>query len=185
VLDDTTRRHLLHVARRALLGAPAEADPPGIAPGSFGGVFVSLHRRHPHELRGCMGVLDSAGPLAAAVARAAVAAGKDPRFSPVSADEAADLDIEISVLPPLEEARAEDVQAGRHGVCVSRGERRALLLPQVAVERGWDRETLLAEACLKAGLPADAWRHAATRVEVFTAEVFGDRVDTAPAATPA
>lgn len=184
MLDAATRRHLLRVARDALVGAPAETGPSGSAPGSIGGVFVSLYRRHPHELRGCMGVLDSAGPLAATVARAAAAAGMDPRFSPVTADDA-DLDIEISVLSPLEDARADDVEVGRHGVCVSQHERRALLLPQVAVERGWDRETLLAEVCLKAELAADAWRDAATRIEVFTAEVFGDRVDTTPAATPA
>jgi uncharacterized protein len=59
-------------------------------------------------------------------------------------------------------------------VIVEHGRRRGLLLPQVATEHAWDVETFLHHACLKAGLPPDAWRHGA-RVAVFDAQVFGER----------
>jgi uncharacterized protein (TIGR00296 family) len=69
----------------------------------------------------------------------------------------------------------EDVEVGRHGLLLSQYGRRGLLLPQVPLEWGWDRETFLSETCRKAGLPPDAWQHGAT-IEAFTAEVFGDPV---------
>ena len=83
------------------------------------------------------------------------------------------MNIEISVLSEPRVVSPEQVEVGKHGLFISRGRRRGLLLPQVAVEWHWDRERFLAETCLKAGLPADAWRHGAT-VEAFTAEIFGE-----------
>jgi len=77
------------------------------------------------------------------------------------------------VLSPVFAIAASEVQVGRHGLLISSGSRRGLLLPQVAVEHEWDRETFLAQTCQKAGLPLDAWRRSAT-IEAFTAEVFGD-----------
>jgi len=76
-------------------------------------------------------------------------------------------------MSPLMEIPAEKVEVGKHGLLICEGPRRGLLLPQVAVEHGWDRETFLQHTCRKAGLPADAWRQGA-RIEVFTAEVFGE-----------
>ena len=101
------------------------------------------------------------------------AAFHDPRFLPVTAEEAPELQVEISVLSPLRPVAPQEVVVGRHGLVVSHGSRRGLLLPQVAVEQEWDATTFLEQTCLKAGLPADAWKQGAT-LQAFTAEVFGD-----------
>ncbi len=89
-------------------------------------------------------------------------------------EELRDAKLEISILSALSAARAEDVVLGQHGVVVTRGPRRGLLLPKVAVEQGWDRDKLLDETCAKAGLPPGAWAHDDTRLEIFTAEVFAE-----------
>ena len=104
---------------------------------------------------------------------ARAAALEDPRFPPVSEAELESLQLEISVLSPMFEIAPEDVVVGRHGLMVSYEGRRGLLLPQVAPEWGWDRETFLAQTCRKAGLAADLWKHGA-KLEAFTAEVFGE-----------
>jgi len=123
-----------------------------------------------------MGTLAADGPLEAAVARAAVAAGTgDPRFAPVEDDEIDLMEIEISVLSAMSElGSADHLEIGRHGLHVSREAHRGLLLPQVASEHGWDREQFLAQACLKADLPREAWRDPTTLVKTFTALVFRD-----------
>jgi AmmeMemoRadiSam system protein A len=177
-LIGTDERHrLLRLARRALEARVRREPPPPIERGGAldapSAAFVTLHMRG--ELRGCLGRLDPDQPLAATIAHlAAVVADSDPRFAPVSRDELPDVELEISVLT---EERAissiDEVEIGRHGVIVEQGNRRGLLLPQVAVEQGWDRETLLAHAARKAMLPPDAWRHGAS-VYVFEAEVFGE-----------
>ena len=87
--------------------------------------------------------------------------------------EAPHLEISLSVLSHLSPIRADEIEVGRHGLVVSVGPQRGLLLPQVPVECGWDRETFLAQTCRKAGLASDAWLKGAT-LEAFTAEVFGD-----------
>ena len=127
------------------------------------------------RLRGCIGTIENDEPLAEVVARcAADAATRDPRFSPLSLAELSDVRLEISVLTPFR--RVDDpaeTEVGRHGVMIEQGPNRALLLPQVAGEWGWDRETFLSQTCVKAGLPADAWRtHAA--VYTFEAQIFGE-----------
>jgi AmmeMemoRadiSam system protein A len=136
-------------------------------------VFVTL--RAGNELRGCIGILEPARPLAEAVAQcAAAAATEDPRFPPLSRDELGRVSIEISALAaPVPVSDPGQVVLGRHGLLVSRGRRRGVLLPQVPVEQGWDLATFLRETCLKAGLPPDAWRSGA-RLEAFGAEVFGE-----------
>ncbi len=136
-----------------------------------GRAFVTL-RRGP-ELRGCIGSLEARHPRWRAVALAArSAAHADPRFEPVAPEEMDDMSVEVSLLEdPRRAASPEEVVPGRHGVIVSLGGRRGLLLPQVAEEYGWTRETLLEQACIKAGLPTDAWRKGA-RIEVFGAQVF-------------
>lgn len=138
------------------------------------GAFVTLKKRG--ELRGCIGTLECRRSLAEEVARVAVcAAREDPRFAPVNSSELDDLHIEVSVLGPLEQIDPLEVDLiviGRHGLVVEHGRRRGLLLPQVAIEWAMDRETFLAQTCVKAGLPGDAWRNGAT-VYRFAANVFG------------
>jgi AmmeMemoRadiSam system protein A len=138
-----------------------------------GGAFVTLKIRG--ALRGCIGHVDAEEPLGRVIPRCAVAAcSGDPRFDPVTAAELPRLALEISLLEPLEAiAQAAEVEVGRHGLVVERGLRRGLLLPQVATDWGWDRETFLAETCHKAGLPRDAWKHGATLWR-FEADVFGE-----------
>ena len=88
-------------------------------------------------------------------------------------DEARELQIELSILSPPQPIGPETIQIGKHGLIISMGPHRGLLLPQVAAERGWDRVTFLEQTCKKAGLPPNAWQNGAT-IEAFTAEVFGD-----------
>jgi uncharacterized protein len=148
----------------ALMGWPGLTEPRG--------VFATLYLHR--ELRGCVGYAVAVFPLHRAVGETARAAAfEDSRFWPITPEEAAELKISLSVLSPLSPIRAEKVKVGRHGLVISEGSRRGLLLPQVPVEHGWDRETFLAQTCRKAGLPMDAWRKSAT-IEAFTAEVFGD-----------
>ena len=172
-LDAAEGRRLLALAREAirshLAGEPGPATPAGEPTRA---VFVTLLRREDGALRGCIGHVEARAPLSAAVARAAVlAATRDPRFAPVERAELESLRIGVSVLSPFEPASPEAVEPGVHGVLVNWRGSRGLLLPQVASEHGWDRETLLDHACLKAGAPAGAWRDADATLLVFTARV--------------
>ena len=155
------------VARQAVITDPTQ-DPKLLSPK---GVFVTLKKRG--ELRGCIGFIEPVAPLSQAVIRAAIyAAAEDPRFPPVGPGELKDLTFELSVLtPPVEITNCALVQVGRHGIVIARDGRKGVLLPQVPVENGWDRETFLQEGCLKAGLPPDAWKKGA-KVWVFEAIVF-------------
>jgi len=148
-------------------------DPPTPHLAELRGAFTSLHLRG--ELRGCVGYVLPTCPVYRAVAETARAAAfDDNRFPPVTQEEASQLEIELSILSPAREVRAEEIEVGRHGLLVSWHSRRGLLLPQVAVEHAWDRTTFLEQTCRKAGLPSDAWQEGAT-IEVFTAEVFGEK----------
>ena len=157
-------------SRPAAGGAIAAAEMPDAS-----GAFVTIKRRG--QLRGCLGTLQCRRGLAEEVERcAADAASEDPRFPPVSKEELPELSLEVSVLGPLEPidpAKADAFEIGRHGLVVERGVHRGLLLPQVATEWGWTPEQFLRQTCVKAGLPEDAWRHGA-RVYRFAAEVFGE-----------
>jgi len=134
------------------------------------GVFVSLHRDG--DLRGCLGHMDDDLPVAEAVRRMAVASARDdPRFPPVAPDELERLEVEVSVLSPTVRIRPEDVVPGRDGLVVRRGPRTGVLLPQVAIEQGWDREAFLRGVCRKALLPAEAWRDPGTELSAFRAQV--------------
>jgi uncharacterized protein len=136
----------------------------------------ALHRQ-PHrqlQLRGCVGYAEPVAPLYRAVAETARAAAfEDSRFFPVTKQEVPRLEISLSVLSRLFPIPPEAVETGRHGLVISQGGRRGLLLPQVSTENNWDRETFLGQTCRKAGLPEDAWRNGAC-IEAFTAEVFSD-----------
>jgi AmmeMemoRadiSam system protein A len=109
----------------------------------------------------------------AVIETARAAASQDTRFTPVMPEEIRDLRVSLSVLSPLRPIQAEELEIGKHGLVVSMGGRRGLLLPQVPVDHGWDRVTFLEQTCRKAGLFPDAWK-AGAMLESFTAEVFGD-----------
>ena len=176
--SDHDRERLLQLAREAIAAhvGVAAAHVPGTTPTleQHSGAFVTIHNRG--ELRGCIGHIEANEPLSKVIPRCAVAAcSSDPRFPPITAAELRDIEIEISVLGPLEPiAGAQDVEVGRHGLVVEMGWQRGLLLPQVATEWNWDAETFLEHTCHKAGLPRDAWKRGA-RVWRFAAEVFAER----------
>lgn len=136
------------------------------------GAFVCLHKGG--RLRGCIGLIEARYPLVETIGSMAVeAAFGDPRFPAVEPDELDKLDIEISVLTPLQRiGDPAEVQVGRHGLYIKRGRYSGLLLPQVAVERRWSREEFLENTCEKAGLPADSWKLAGTEIYVFSADIF-------------
>lgn len=135
------------------------------------GVFVTLWM---DELRGCIGFPYPVKPLAEAVQEAAVSAAlQDPRFPPVRAEELSHIEIEISVLTPPKPVLPDQIKVGVHGLIVSQGNRSGLLLPQVALEYRWDVETFLSQTCVKAGLPADAWKGKAN-LFCFEAQIFSE-----------
>ena len=178
-LSGAERSYLLRLAREAiraeLAGSPMreEPPPPGVVAQS-GGAFVSLHRGG--ELRGCIGSFARDRPLHRVVRDMALAAGfDDPRFAALQPHELDGLEIEISVLSDLRPTGAACVVPGLHGISLALHESKGVFLPQVAREAGWDRETLLAQACVKAGLAPEAWLDPEIEISVFTAEVFSDR----------
>jgi AmmeMemoRadiSam system protein A len=194
-LTPEQQRGLLALARRAIerrllerceTEAPA-AEIPEQLEGGLGpscGAFVTIRRRDDGELRGCVGFLEGGRSLAEAVCLAAAAAAtEDRRFDPVTSDELADLRLEISVLGRLEPLAPELLEIGRHGVVVRHAGRSGLLLPQVAAERGWDRETFLDQTCRKAGLAPGSWREPGADVLAFTAVVFAESYSLQPPAT--
>ncbi|MHC1743615.1 MAG: AmmeMemoRadiSam system protein B [Syntrophobacteraceae bacterium] len=136
------------------------------------GAFVCLHKGT--ELRGCIGMIEGREPLIDTVRNMAVqAAFSDPRFCAITEEELDDLHVEISVLTPFE--RIEDpelIEVGKHGIYIRKGHASGLLLPQVAVEHGWDRVQFLEWTCKKAGLPTNAWRRPETEIYLFSADVF-------------
>jgi AmmeMemoRadiSam system protein A len=139
------------------------------------GAFVTIRRRADHELRGCIGFVEPIWPLADAVAQAAVAAAtRDFRFEPLRLPELPSVVLDISVLHVPTPILPEAVEVGRHGLVIERGMARGLLLPQVPVEHGWDRQTFLEQACRKAGLPPGTWREKGASLLGFEAEVFGE-----------
>jgi AmmeMemoRadiSam system protein A len=181
MLNPQQRRQLLQIARESIAGV-FQGRRPAIDRGSFdedlqrpSGVFVTLHEKD-GDLRGCIGTIEPVAPLVEAVAANAVnAAFRDPRFPPVTPAELEDLHLEISVMSPIVPVDDPDaIEVGRDGLIIRRGNRAGLLLPQVATEQGWDRETFLRQTCVKAGLPADSWRDGSCRLERFSAEVFGE-----------
>ena len=177
MLTRDTQRQLLAIARAALEArvrgtrVPESGSKGSNQPGQ--GAFVTIFCNG--ELRGCLGRVTSDWPLPDLVRHLArEVADSDPRFTPVAPHELEDIALEVSVLTPEREIRSiDEIELGRHGLIVEQGSRKGLLLPQVPTEHEWDRETFVSQTCLKAGLPADAWRHGA-RLLVFEAQVFGE-----------
>jgi AmmeMemoRadiSam system protein A len=175
-LNRQDQETLLQIARESvqayLMGQ--ELDLPSIASEDLmqkRGVFVSVHVGT--NLRGCVGTIDPRTPLYQSVSGCAVAAAsKDSRFKPLQLPELPEAEFEISVLSPVEDVTdIQSIEIGTHGLIISRGNAKGLLLPQVAVHQQWDRERFLGETCRKAGLPPTAWKQGAT-IQRFTAEVF-------------
>ncbi|APE95574.1 TIGR00296 family protein [Halodesulfurarchaeum formicicum] len=141
------------------------------------GAFVTLEKAG--DLRGCIGRPSASQPAIEAIHAAAIgAATDDPRFPPVVESELAPLTVEVSVLTPPEPIESPDpsaIEVGQDGLIVGRNGNRGLLLPQVAVDQGWDARTFLAQTCRKAGLPTDCWQDTPTEVERFSAQVFQER----------
>jgi AmmeMemoRadiSam system protein B/AmmeMemoRadiSam system protein A len=139
------------------------------------GAFVTIMKHG--TLRGCVGSIIGEKPLYQTIREMAVAAAsQDPRFTPLSAGELKDINLEISVLSkPRRIDDIAQIQLGRHGVIVSEGNHQGVFLPQVADETGWSKEEFLSQLCSqKAGLPPDAWKDPDTELYVFTADVFAE-----------
>lgn len=185
-LTEEERKTLLALARQALeeglhgRAVPKEVPNPSPALMETRGAFVTLRKQG--RLRGCIGHVQTSEPLYKTVQECAVASALgDPRFHPATPDEAPDLHIEISVLTEPVEIAPDQIVIGEHGLIISQGFRRGLLLPQVPITWKWDRVQFLEETCVKAGLPKDAWQRGA-RIEAFTAEIFEEPLE--PQASP-
>jgi len=169
------RQALFALAREAVCAAVEGRRPPALPrdlPSRLGepaGAFVSLHQGA--DLRGCIGCVRSDTPLAALVVRiAAAAATDDRRFPALRPSELGGLHLEVSILSPLSAVAAHALEPSTHGVCLRLGDHGAVLLPQVAARHGWDRATLLARLCEKAGLSPAAWQDPAAVLLAFTVE---------------
>jgi MEMO1 family protein len=170
-------KFLHRLAREAiehhLLGRPLptrDGEPPRLS--EKRGAFVTLKTHG--QLRGCIGHIQALKPLSQTVIDMAQAAAfQDPRFPPLTRQELKDLSIEISALTPFRPIQdIKEIQVGKHGLFIERGMHSGLLLPQVATEYGWDTQTFLEQTCQKAGLPKDAWKDSATKIQIFSAEIF-------------
>ena len=169
-----SRKRLIELARIALEGVVdgakgqrGEVNDPYLLSSEYGS-FVTLHKGT--ELRGCVGTCFPTNPLHETVAKMTqAAAAEDHRFSPITKDEIHEIRIDISVLSPLERAPEPlSLIVGKHGIYVTHGDKRGVLLPQVATEYGWDIKTFLRQVCLKADLPQDAWISQDTQISRFT-----------------
>ena len=136
------------------------------------GAFVTIEKHG--QLRGCIGYILPVYPLYETVIEVAQSAAlRDPRFNPVNPTELQDLEIEVSVLTVPEKIDDPSIiKVGKHGIIIKRGFYQGLLLPQVATDYGWDRETFLEHTCQKAGLPPNAWKDKNTEISIFSAQVF-------------
>jgi len=175
-VSEETGRQLIRLARDTVIAlvlrrpTPVQAtDNPEFALPA--GAFVTIKRKG--RLRGCIGNFEATVPLGKMVQdMARAAAFEDPRFPPVSEPELAQLRFEISILSPRAPIAPDDVVVGVHGLYITRGRHRGVLLPQVPLEWGWDRLTYLDELCLKAGIPEGSWQLPDTKLEAFTAQII-------------
>jgi len=154
-------------------------------PESFGdnrGVFVTIHTYPDKKLRGCIGFPEPVMPLIDALTSAAISATHDPRFPRLKRTELPKIIIEVSILTKPEEINVQNpseypdnIVVGKDGLIVRKGTVSGLLLPQVAVEWGWNPEEFLMQTCAKAGLPPDEWRTGAVKVFRFRAQIFSEK----------
>lgn len=178
-LNAKEQKILLNIARQAIIDqvqtGQYEVEPrEEKSLNSRSGCFVSIKQNG--KLRGCIGNFQSELPLFSEVAEMAVSsATKDPRFYPMLAEDLKNFLLEISVLSPLEKIeKTDEIEVGKHGIYLEKSFHRGVLLPQVAVEHGWDRKTFLMQTCIKAGLPTDAWRTEDAEIYIFSAQIFSE-----------
>lgn len=181
-LPAESQRRLLDIARLTLervaagrFPEPIECEDPHLEKIGYG-AFVSLFNKR--NLRGCVGTCTPSNSLREIIIEVTEAAAtRDRRVRPVRVDELENIRIDISVISSLQRCPAPlSLEVGRHGLHVAGGGKRGVLLPQVAVERGWDMETFLEQTCLKADLPKDAWRRPDTLVSSFTALIIEEKI---------
>jgi AmmeMemoRadiSam system protein A len=178
-ITDNEKEILLRTARESIASKLAKRTPSFPKPTETlmtnCGAFVTLHKKG--QLRGCIGYIVGTKPLIDTIREMALSSAfHDPRFSPVERNEYDSLEIEISVLSPLRRiTNVDEIRVGEHGIIIKRGYNSGLLLPQVATEYGWDRDTFLKHTCHKAGLPPDAWKDPASVIEIFSAIVFSEK----------
>jgi hypothetical protein len=172
---DAEKKDLLSIARNAITefvtnGKVSEINMKNPKLRTDGAVFVTIKQKG--SLRGCIGHVQAIMPLYQSVIKNAVAASSsDPRFPPMKKDELMDIDIEISILSPMQKLNdIKKIEIGRHGLVIRKGSHSGLLLPQVATEQGWDTNTFLRQLCVKAGLTEYAWKDA--ELYSFTAEII-------------
>ena len=178
-IDSDGKKALLAWARATikarLEGGPEAKPPTGPGLDATCGAFVSLHEEG--RLRGCIGRIVGGSPVVETIRGMALAAAfEDPRFDPLETVELPRIDIEITLLSPMERVSSvENIEIGRHGLYIVKGWHSGLLLPQVPVEFGWDRDTFLEQLCYKAGLHSDAWKAPDAELFSFEGIVFGER----------
>jgi uncharacterized protein (TIGR00296 family) len=181
ISEGETAVHLARTAIKECLGNERQIKPENL-PNVFKekrGVFITLNKKKEgKELRGCIGRPYPVLPLGEAIILSAInAAREDPRFYPVELDEVGDLFIEVTILtvPKRIKAKPKDIPEtiviGRDGLIVSSNNSSGLLLPQVAVEHGFDSTEFLCQTCIKAGLMPDAWLEGA-EVYSFEGQIF-------------
>ena len=178
LLTKKEQKELLKIARDTVVAVVTSGKMPSVETASQGlkgsnGCFVTI-KQHGH-LRGCIGNFISDQPLYRLVQEMSVsAATRDPRFYPMKSHDLEDFQLDISVLSPLHKIQSvEEIQVGRHGIYIVKGSYRGVLLPQVATEYGWDRDTFLRHTCIKAGLPENACQKGCD-IFIFSALVFGE-----------
>jgi len=145
------------------------------------GVFVTLHTYPRHDLRGCIGVPLPVMSLKEAIVESSQSASRDPRFPPLEENEIDHVVIEVTVLTKPELIKVDqskdypsNIEIGRDGLIVEQGFYKGLLLPQVPIEQGWDKEEFLSHTCIKAGLMPDAWFDRNTKVFKFSGQIFSE-----------
>ena len=180
-LSREEKKYLLKLARDAIRNAFAKKRQLQIPPKEYKnlfqkrGAFVTLYKEE-RTLRGCIGIIEPIYPLYEVVQEVAVSSAfKDPRFPPLTPEEFNQVWIEISVLSPLKKGSVEEVKVGVHGVYIKKGIHSGLLLPQVPIEYGWDKETFLRHVCLKAGLHPECYKESDCELYLFTAEIFSEK----------
>ena len=177
-LSEVEKRSLLAIARDSIASKLEEDENRSpVKSGELqapGGAFVTLHEEG--KLRGCIGTLSGPVPLHETIFELArSAAFRDPRFPSLSSSELERIEIEISVLSPMHRMVSEkEIEIGQHGLYIIKGSHSGVLLPQVAVEQGWDRRTFLTHCCYKAGLDGQAWKDRDVDLFLFTALIFSE-----------
>ncbi|MCD6581825.1 MAG: AmmeMemoRadiSam system protein A [Desulfuromusa sp.] len=177
MLSKTDATTLLKIAREAIIHqiknedySPTPQEEKAL--NEHSGCFVTITQDG--HLRGCIGNFQSQQPLYREVTTMAIAAAsQDPRFQPMSRDELDNFSVEITALSPLEKIEDTNlIEVGTHGIYIVKGHNRGVLLPQVATEYGWDRETFLRQTCVKAGLSENSWQHPDTDIYIFGGQII-------------